>query len=332
MFSHGPAPSAFWRIPAGALLRQLEATEPGLTTEHARQRLVRFGASRLEPGKRTDRLALFLRQFKSPIVLILLFAAALSYVLDDPADALIIRAIILASAALGFWQEYGATHAVEPLLAVVQIKATAWRDGSPQEVPVEGIVPGGVILVRAGDVIPGDCRLLKARDLFVDEAALTGETFPVEKAVGILTAAPPLGQRSNVVFLGTHVVSGTGKAVAVRTGKDAEFGQVSQCLRLKPPETEFERGVGRFGYFLTEVTLLLVMAISPSTSTWTGQCSTRCCSPWRWRWGRPPNSCPPSSASTWPLPQTHGKFSARTHRVACFHRRSGPGPELQSDP
>jgi P-type Mg2+ transporter len=254
-------PSAFWSIPARALLQQLGATDQGLTTEHAQQRLERFSANRLEPSKRTDRLTLFLQQFKSPIVLILLFAATLAYFLDDPADAIIILAIILASAALGFWQEYSAANAVEKLLAIVQIKATALRDGSPQEIPVEDIVPGDVILLRAGDVIPGDCLLLEGRDLFVNEAALTGETFPVEKTVGILTAATPLGQRTNVLFLGTHVVSGTGKAVAVRTGKDTEFGQVSQRLSLKPPEMEFERGVRRFGYFLMEVTLLLVMAI-----------------------------------------------------------------------
>jgi Mg2+-importing ATPase len=254
-------PLAFWSIPTSALLQQLEATDQGLTTEHAQQRLERFGANRLEPRKRRDRLTLFLQQFKSPIVLILLFAAILSYFLDDPTDAIIILAIILASAALGFWQEYGATNAVEKLLTVVQIKATAFRDGSPQAIPVEDIVPGDIILLRAGDVIPGDCLLLGARDLFVDEAALTGETFPVEKTVGVLTAATPLGQRTNVLLLGTHVVSGTGKAVAVHTGKDTEFGQVSQHLRLTPPETEFERGVRRFGYFLMEVTLLLVMAI-----------------------------------------------------------------------
>ncbi len=119
-------PSAFWSIPAGALLQQLEATDQGLTTEHARQRLERFGAKRLEPRKRTDRLTLFLQQFKSPIVLILLFAATLSYFLDDPADAI----IILASAALGFWQEYGATHAVEKrprLCATAGHRRFRWR-------------------------------------------------------------------------------------------------------------------------------------------------------------------------------------------------------------
>jgi P-type Mg2+ transporter len=115
------------------------------------------------------------------------------------------------------------------------------RDGSPREIPAEDIVPEDIILLRAGDVIPGYCLLVEARDLFADEAALTGETFPVEKTVGTLTAGTPLGQRTNVLFLGTYVVGGTGKAVAVHTGKDTEFGQASQRMSLRPLETEFEK-------------------------------------------------------------------------------------------
>jgi len=206
-------------------------------------------------------MALFLAQFKSPIVLLLLCAATLSLFLQDHADALIILTIVLASALLSFFQERGAADAVERLLAIVQTKTTVLRDGRPQEISVDAIVPGDVVILRAGDVIPGDCRLLDARDLFVDEAALTGETYPVEKAVSVLPPETPLSQRTNALFLGTHVVSGMAKAAVVYTGKDSEFGQVSERLRLRPPETEFERGVRHFGYFLMEVTLLLVLAI-----------------------------------------------------------------------
>jgi Mg2+-importing ATPase len=206
-------------------------------------------------------MALFLAQFKSPVVLLLLFAATLSFFLRDHADALVILTIVLASALLSFFQERGAAHAVERLLALVQTTATVLRDGRPQEVPVEEIAPGDVVILRAGDVIPGDCRLLEARDLFVDEAALTGETYPVEKAVSALPPETALGQRTNALFLGTHVVSGTAQAVVVSTGRDSEFGKVAERLRLRPPETEFERGVRHFGYFLMEVTLVLVLAI-----------------------------------------------------------------------
>jgi magnesium-transporting ATPase (P-type) len=179
-------------------------------------------------------------------------AVALSFFLQARADALIILTIVLASALLSFSQERGAADAVEKLLAIVQTKTTVLRDGRPQEVPVEEIVPGDVVILRAGDLIPGDCRLLDAKDLFVDEAALTGETYPVEKAIGALAPEISMGQRTNVLFLGTHVVSGTATAAVVYTGKDSEFGQVSERLRLRPPETEFDRGVKHFGYFLED--------------------------------------------------------------------------------
>jgi Mg2+-importing ATPase len=168
---------------------------------------------------------------------------------------------VLVSGLLGFWQERGAVHAVAKLLALVQIRAAVRRDGQVKEVPVEEIVPGDVALLKAGDVIPGDCSLLESKDLFVNEAALTGETFPVEKEAGVLAPDLPLSQRTSVLFMGTHVVSGTATALVVLTGRATEFGQVSAQLALKAPETEFERGVRRFGYFLMEVTLLLVIAI-----------------------------------------------------------------------
>ena len=256
-----PISPAFWSIPAEELLRQLETTPQGLTGEQARQGLARYGANLLTPQKRTTTLTLLLAQFTSPIILILLFAAALSYFLGDPTDSIIILIIVFASGLLGFWQERSAADAVSKLLAIVKIKAMVRRDGSEREVPVEEIVPGDVVLLNAGDTIPGDSRLLESKDLFVDEATLTGETYPVEEQPGILPANAALAQRTNTLYLGTHVVSGTATAVVVRTGRDTEFGQVSERLKVREPETEFERGIRRFGYLLMEVTLLLVIAI-----------------------------------------------------------------------
>jgi Mg2+-importing ATPase len=147
------------------------------------------------------------------------------------------------------------------LLAIVQIKATVLRDGDTLEVPIAEIVPGDIVFIQASDVIPGDCLLLESKDLFVDEAALTGETFPVEKSIGLLPRETPLSRRTNSLFMGTHVVSGSARAVVARTGKETEFGNVSERLKLRPPETEFEHGVRRFGYLLMEITLVLVIAI-----------------------------------------------------------------------
>jgi len=255
--SHQP----FWSTPTSELLTELQTTSHGLTSDEARERLARYGSNLLKPKKKSDALTLLLAQFKSPIILILIFAAGLSFFLRDHPDAIIILTIVLVSGFLGFWQEKGAADAVEKLLAMVQIKATALRNGNSEEIAVEEIVPGDIIFLNAGDSIPGDCSIFESKDLFVDEAALTGETYPVEKMVGTLAADTPLGERTNSLFLGTHVVSGNATAVVAKTGTETEFGKVSERLRLKPPETEFEHGVRRFGYLLMEVTLMLVIAV-----------------------------------------------------------------------
>jgi Mg2+-importing ATPase len=254
-------PPAFWSIAAADLLKTLEAAKEGLTGSEAKKRLALYGANRLKPQKRSNVLTLLISQFKSPIILILIFATGLSFFLHDPVDAFIILSIVLISGLLGFWQERGASNAVEKLLSIVQIKAAVLRDGSSIEIPVEEIVPGDIVILNAGDIIPGDSLVLESNDLFVDEAMLTGETFPVEKVVAVLPPETQLSQRTNALWMGTHVVSGCATALVVRTGRETEFGKVSDRLKLRPLETEFERGIRQFGYFLMEVTLLLVVAI-----------------------------------------------------------------------
>jgi Mg2+-importing ATPase len=243
------------------LLQQLQAAQEGLTGNEAKRRLALYGSNRLKPPKRSDVFTLLLAQFKSPLILILLLATALSFFLRDPVDAFIILTIVLVSGLLGFWQERSATNAVQKLLAIVQIKASVLRDKGRIDIPVEEIVPGDIVLLSAGDVVPGDAAVQESKDLFVDEAMLTGETFPVEKAVAVLPADTPLGQRTNALWMGTHVVSGSAKALVVGTGKETEFGKVSERLKLRPQETDFERGIRQFGYFLMEITLVLVVAI-----------------------------------------------------------------------
>ena len=251
----------FWSISDTELLGNFKSSLTGLTSDDAKKRIIQYGANRLKPQKRADAFTLLISQFKSPIILILLFATGLSVFLHDPADALIILLIVLVSGLLGFWQEYSASNAVEKLLAIVQINTVVIRDGNQLEISIEDIVPGDIIFLNAGDIVPGDCLLLESKDLFVDEAMLTGETFPVEKAVSSLAADTALAKRNNSVWMGTHVVSGSAKALVVLTGKNTEFGKVSERLKLKPPETEFERGIRRFGYFLGEVTIFLVVII-----------------------------------------------------------------------
>jgi Mg2+-importing ATPase len=254
-------PPEFWSLPQAALLDALKSSAAGLSSQEASARLARFGPNVLAQKRRTDSLTLFLSQFTSPIILLLIAASVLSYFLNEPVDASIILVIVLASGLLSFWQERGAADAVEKLLATVQVKATVLRDGKPVDLPVEQLVPGDVTLLDAGDVIPGDCLILQSMDLFVDEAALTGETYPVDKAPGVTDRAAAISARTNALFLGTHVVSGTATAVVVYTGTRTEFGAISERLKYRPPETEFERGLRRFGYLLVYVTLVMVLAI-----------------------------------------------------------------------
>ncbi|MCW6053851.1 magnesium-translocating P-type ATPase [Lyngbya sp. CCAP 1446/10] len=253
--------SMFWSLPADRVLAQVKSTTAGLSSQDAKQHLSEYGANSLKQKQQSNSLTLLLNQFKSPIILILIFAAVLSIFLKDAADAIIILAIVLISGLLGFWQERGATNAVEKLLALVQVKATVVRDGKSQEIPNEDVVPGDIVLLNAGDSIPGDCLILESKDLSVNEAALTGETYPADKLSGVLPAETDLGKRTNILYMGTNVISGTGKAVVVHTGKETEFGKVSERLKLRPPETEFEQGLSKFGYFLMEVTLILVVLI-----------------------------------------------------------------------
>lgn len=252
---------SFWSIDVNVCITNLETTANGLTSQKAGERLAKSGPNSLKPKKNSGILALLLGQFKSPIILILLFATGLSLYLHNIVDASIIFAIVLISGLLGFWQEYGASNAVAKLLAMVQIKVAVFRDGKEQEIALEEIVPGDVVKLNAGDMVPGDCLLIESNDVFADESMLTGETFPAEKSVSVIPADTPLAQRLNTVWMGTHIVSGSAKALVIFTSKNTEYGKISERLKLKEPETEFERGIRRFGYFLVEITLILVVII-----------------------------------------------------------------------
>ena len=259
-----PALNTFWSLSTDDALKQLSCAERGLSGEEATRRIKQYGPNTFKEASHSSALVLFLSQFKSPITILLIVSAVLSIGLGDTTDALIILAIILISSCLGFWQEKGAANAVTELLKLVQIKCRLVRDGKEAELPVEVAVPGDIVVLTAGDVIPGDSLIIASQELFIDEAAFTGETYPVEKCIGIAPADAPLTKRSNALFMGSHVISGTARALIVRTGKNTEFGKISGRLQLRPPETDFERGIRKFGYLLMEITLVLVLIIFAS--------------------------------------------------------------------
>jgi Mg2+-importing ATPase len=261
MTNNSSTPAAYWGESIEEELAALKSQPVGLTSDDARQRLVVSGPNRLVSKAKVSPWTLFLNQFKSPIVIILLFATVVSAVVSDWADAMVILLIVLGSALLSFYQEYNAGNAVDQLQARVMLKSNVMRDGQSTAVPSEAIVPGDIVLLSAGSLIPADGLVVEACDFFVNQAVLTGETFPVEKKPGVVPPSAGLAERTNVVFMGTNVRSGSATVLVVETGMHTAFGQIARSLTLRPPETEFERGVRRLGYLLTEVMLVLVVVI-----------------------------------------------------------------------
>lgn len=251
----------FWSLQPDEVLEGLSTTASGLSASEAEKRLAAEGKNRLSKGKGDSPLRIFLRQFESPVTLLLLFATAVSFLMQDTTDALIIFAIVLFSAVLSFFQEYRAGVAVEELLKVVGDKVTVERDGKERELSAEELVRGDVILLRVGDLVPADCYLLSASGLTANESALTGETFPAEKRAGALDAGTVLAKRSNCLYMGTGIKTGSGRAVVVHTAPESEFGKISASVQSKEKPTDFERGVQSFGAFLIRITVVMLAAI-----------------------------------------------------------------------
>jgi Mg2+-importing ATPase len=252
----------FWDMPQRDLLILLEATPAGLTSDEAKQRLRLHGPNSLVAESRFAPLIGFLGFFANPLVLILLAASAISIVLGDHVGGAIIIAIVLLSVVVNFYMEFQARHAVEDIRKQAATTAAVLRDGREQELPVAELVPGDIVRLNAGDLAPADVRLLDSKDLHVRESALTGESLPVDKAAGDLAAGQhTIADASNSIFLGTAVQTGIGTAVIVRTGKDTAFGAIAQRLAMRPPETEFGRGIRHFGIMITRVMMLLVLFV-----------------------------------------------------------------------
>lgn len=251
---------SYWSRPAAEAFAALDSAAEGLTDAEADRRLREFGPNRLREGNGQGALQALVKQFASPLVLILLFAATVSLAIGEWLDASIILAIVAGSGLLGFVQEYSASRAVQKLRQQVSLKARVLRDGALVEIPAEAVVPGDVVVLAAGSLIPADGLILEARDCFVIQAALTGETFPAEKMPGVVAPDASLPERTNCAFMGTSVRSGSAHLLVIETGGRTQFGQIAHRLNLRPPETEFERGIRRFGYLLTQVMLVLVIA------------------------------------------------------------------------
>lgn len=256
-----PPDGAYWSIETNELLRRLETSASGLAGSEAASRLARFGRNTPASKSSTSALIVFARQFRSPLVLILIFAASVSAFVGEGQEAAIISAIVLASCVLSFTQEYGASRATEALKQRISRRAIVLRDSAECSIAAEDIVPGDLIRLSAGNLIPADGIILDARDFNVSEAVLTGETFPVVKAPGRSAPEASVAQRSNAVFTGTSVRSGTATVLAAATGASTEFASIAAALERQIPETGFARGIRLFGYLMTEIMLAIVILV-----------------------------------------------------------------------
>jgi Mg2+-importing ATPase len=253
--------ASYWSQDASVLALKLGTGTGGLTSARAAAQLAAVGPNSVEDVPRMNALRLLARQFESPLILILASAAAISILLEQWIDAGIVLAIVIGSSLLSFFQEYRASAAVEELKRRLALTVRVLRDGVEQALPVNAIVPGDLILLSAGNLIPADGIVIEAQDFLVSEASITGESFPVEKRPGIVAGDTPIFGRTNTVFLGASVRSGTAKVLVVRTGRRSEFGAIAARLRARPPETDFARGVRQFGYLLLRVMVVIVLFV-----------------------------------------------------------------------
>jgi len=252
---------AFWQYEAQEVMASLQTSATGLSTVEATKRARANADKKKVKNPFVQDLILFISQFKSPLTLLLVAAVILSAILGETSDVYIILFILLATGIMSFIQERHAGKAVEKLRSIIRTKVKVLRDGKETDVFTEDVAQGDILNFSAGDIIAADCLLFEEKDLHVNEATLTGETYPAEKAIGVVPATTGISKRTNVLFEGTSIVSGSGKAIAVLTGKDTIFGNISASLSKPVEETAFEKGIRKFGFLLMQITIVLAVII-----------------------------------------------------------------------
>ena len=257
-----PGPEQVWQNPADRLLARLETRIAGLDGAQVQSRLATYGPNDAATVKRTPLWLQFLSRFGNPLIIILLIASGVSAATGDVASFVIIVCIVMLSIIFDFVQEVRAQNAVEALRQSVAVQATVRRDGAVVSVPIHQLVPGDIVELIAGDLVPADSRLLESRDLYINQALLTGEPYPAEKRVGDSAsgAENPAGA-SNAVFAGTSVISGTATILICRTGNRTALGHLATSLAEKPPATAFTIGIRRFGILIMRFTVLMVLFV-----------------------------------------------------------------------
>ncbi len=252
----------YWVMSGSEVLNQLDSSEKGLSKKQVNERLARFGANEISKRKVRTGLFVFLFQFKNPLVIILIGASIVAAFLGELTDATIIIVIVAINGLVGFFQEYRSEKALERLRKHITFTAKVIREGEKQYVDTKELVPGDLVLLGTGDVVPADARLLNVDELSIDESSLTGESYPVRKVSPEMSAeSPSIHEMKNVAFMGTYVKGGEGIGVVTATGKDTYLGKTALLLKKIKRESEFQKSMTRFGYTLIKVVLASVVLI-----------------------------------------------------------------------
>lgn len=248
--------------PIEKIFQKLKTSKNGLSEKEAGLRLEQYGRNVISEKKEIGFALEFLSHFKNPLVLILLAAASISAYLGEIKNFVVIIVMVAASVILDFFEEHSASNAAKKLKEKVSVTATVVRQGKKQEIKASNVCVGDVIFLGSGDLVPADARIIEADDFFVNQSALTGESFPQEKSPLTDANRHKIGNGTdNIIFLGTSVVSGAALAVVFQTGQASEFGQIAKTVLRKEDKSDFELGITRFGFFIMKIILVLVLFI-----------------------------------------------------------------------
>jgi Mg2+-importing ATPase len=252
----------YWAESSTVVLEHLESSEKGLDKEQAAKRLQQYGHNELSKRKARTGLSVFLSQFSNPLVIILIAASIVAAFLGELADATIIIVIVIINGLLGFFQEYRSERALERLRKYITFTAEVVREGSKRNVDTKELVPGDIVLLKTGDVVPSDIRLIEVDELSIDESSLTGESYPAGKVTSeIASDKPMIHEMKNVAFMGTYVKEGQGIGVTVATGNNTFLGKTAQLLKKIKRESEFQKSMAKFGFTLIKIVLASVVLI-----------------------------------------------------------------------
>ena len=252
----------YYKLSTNKIYKELKTDEKGLSNKEAKARLEKYGSNELKQKKRISPWKIFFGQFADPLIWILMVAAAISFLLNEPVDAIVIGIIVILNAIIGFKQEYSAEKAIEALKKMSSFHAYVMRDGKEIEIDAKDVVPGDILVLKEGAKVPADARLIKVNNFYTLEAVLTGESEPILKNTDMLSGNKELGDQKNMVFSSTVITKGKALAVVIKTGMETEIGKIAQMLETTTKElTPLQKKMDKLGHFLSKMTLAICFII-----------------------------------------------------------------------